>query len=170
MQEIPGYFDFEDVYGEMVERFPSGSRFVEIGVWQGKSACWMLEAIRRSGKQIHLLVVDTFNVLPNQLRLFLNNLKALGDADVSVRIGRSQTISGLPGLFEFVYVDGSHTFDDVWQDLQVWYPRVRAGGVFAGHDYTDQENCPEVRPAVDRFVSERHLPLRVQGASWIIEK
>lgn len=37
---------------------------------------------------------------------------------------------------DFVYIDGMHTFDAVILDLIVWIPKVRQGGIIAGHDYS----------------------------------
>lgn len=39
------------------------------------------------------------------------------------------------GSLDFVYIDGNHSFDYVMQDLIVWSPKVRIGGIVAGHDY-----------------------------------
>jgi len=56
---IPGQFDFDDIYQEMVDRAPvQGAHFVEIGVLFGRSTLFLAEAIRRSGKQIRFDAVD----------------------------------------------------------------------------------------------------------------
>jgi hypothetical protein len=34
-----------------------------------------------------------------------------------------------------VYIDGRHEFDYVMMDLIMWVPKVRRGGIIAGHDY-----------------------------------
>jgi hypothetical protein len=64
-----------------------------------------------------------------------------------------------------VYLDAGHTFPEVWADLEAWWPKVRAGGLVAGHDYlfgvfgedpfAGGPNVIQVQPAVDRFV-RRH--------------
>jgi hypothetical protein len=40
---------------------------------------------------------------------------------------------------DFVYLDAAHDEESVAQDLQDWYPKLRKGGVFAGHDYLNNE-------------------------------
>lgn len=58
---IPGWFDFHDIYLEAVCRAPeTGGHFVEVGVFLGKSSIYMLDAIELSGKQIALDSVDSF--------------------------------------------------------------------------------------------------------------
>ncbi len=39
------------------------------------------------------------------------------------------------GSLDFVYIDGHHDFLPVAQDLATWSPKVRKGGMVAGHDY-----------------------------------
>jgi len=38
--------------------------------------------------------------------------------------------------FAFVYVDARHDYLGVMHDLGAWWPKVRPGGVMAGHDYS----------------------------------
>jgi hypothetical protein len=36
---------------------------------------------------------------------------------------------------DFVYLDGCHSFDYIMTDLIIWEPKVKIGGMVAGHDY-----------------------------------
>eukprot|EP00921_Rhytidocystis_pertsovi_P001788 GHVQ01003078.1.p1 GENE.GHVQ01003078.1~~GHVQ01003078.1.p1 ORF type:complete len:572 (-),score=98.45 GHVQ01003078.1:73-1788(-) len=40
--------------------------------------------------------------------------------------------------FDFVYVDARHDRTSVTQDLHNWWPKLRPGGIMAGHDYVTQ--------------------------------
>eukprot|EP01065_Artemidia_motanka_P027878 TRINITY_DN33076_c0_g1_i1.p2 TRINITY_DN33076_c0_g1~~TRINITY_DN33076_c0_g1_i1.p2 ORF type:complete len:314 (+),score=118.07 TRINITY_DN33076_c0_g1_i1:49-942(+) len=40
------------------------------------------------------------------------------------------------GSLDFVYVDARHDFESALEDMRDWWPKLRAGGLFAGHDYT----------------------------------
>ena len=42
------------------------------------------------------------------------------------------------GRFDFVYIDGLHTYDGVKTDIINYLPLVKDGGVIGGHDYTMQ--------------------------------
>lgn len=42
------------------------------------------------------------------------------------------------GTFDFIYVDARHDRLGVLEDLQAWWPKLRRGGLMAGHDYTEQ--------------------------------
>ena len=39
---------------------------------------------------------------------------------------------------DFVYLDGNHYPAEVWKDLATWWPKVKPGGILAGHDVV----CP----------------------------
>lgn len=39
------------------------------------------------------------------------------------------------GSLDFVYIDGNHSFLNATQDIAFWSPKVRKGGIIAGHDY-----------------------------------
>ena len=37
--------------------------------------------------------------------------------------------------FDFIYIDGDHTYEAVRDDIELWWPKLKVGGIFAGHDY-----------------------------------
>lgn len=49
-------------------------------------------------------------------------------------------------FFDFVYIDGAHDFFSVSEDIRYWLPKVKNGGVLAGHDFNNHET--EVAQAV----------------------
>jgi hypothetical protein len=79
---------------------------------------------------------------------------------------------------DFVYIDGNHEYEWVKTDLKCWYPKVKKGGYFGGHDYTAE--FPGVIQAVDEFCEERKLELKTMdgetfpyythNTDWIIKK
>lgn len=52
------WFSYANLYSEMVNRFPSGSHFFEIGSWKGKSSAYMAVEIVNSGKDIKFDCID----------------------------------------------------------------------------------------------------------------
>lgn len=99
---------------------------------------------------------------------------------------------------DFVYIDANHTYESVVEDITTWYPKIKSGGVLAGHDYLKlefpagekniplllwNEATPEkqnyagmfgVNPAVDEFVDREGYDLNVTdeflGTWWIIKR
>lgn len=84
-------------------------------------------------------------------------------------------------FFDFVYIDADHTKVAVEKDIMAWWPKVRSGGVLAGHDYVEIVlDCGEekvefgVIPAVNEFVANNKLDLHVDNdhpwKSWFVPK
>ena len=58
---------------------------------------------------------------------------------------------------DFVFVDADHSYEGVKADLEAWIPKIRSGGMIAGHDYT--EEFPGVIEAVhERFAGVLNFP------------
>lgn len=38
---------------------------------------------------------------------------------------------------DFVYIDGDHSLEGIYDDIKAWTPKVRIGGIVSGHDYKD---------------------------------
>jgi len=59
-ETIDGWFDFKEFYSSIVNKFSSGSHFIEIGAWLGKSSSYMTVEIINSGKDIQFDIIDTW--------------------------------------------------------------------------------------------------------------
>ena len=70
---------------------------------------------------------------------------------------------------DFVFIDANHSYEAVRDDIRFWWPKLKSGGIFAGHDYLDGE-IPEgtfgVKKAVDEFVQSHRLTLFVVEEKW----
>ena len=61
---------------------------------------------------------------------------------------------------DFVYLDADHTYDAVRGDIENFYPKIKKGGVLAGHDYFNYtfKGIPfGVVRAVNEFTSRNNL-------------
>ena len=68
---------------------------------------------------------------------------------------------------DFAYVDARHDYASVLEDLEAWFPKVKPGGILAGHDYADIEfgkNVFGVKSAVDEFFGARGIPVHCTDA------
>lgn len=62
-------------------------------------------------------------------------------------------------FFDFVYVDANHSYEECLKDLEIWYPKLKRGGILAGHDYTTILPSIDVKRAVDDFVKKHELTI-----------
>ena len=75
---------------------------------------------------------------------------------------------------DFVYIDASHLYDDVVADIAAWWPKVRKGGILAGHDYFLGDGI-WVKKAVDEFAKREdrflyHTMCDAPYLSWWVNK
>jgi predicted O-methyltransferase YrrM len=62
-------------------------------------------------------------------------------------------------FFDFIFIDGLHTYDQLSKDCANYYSKLKPGGIFAGHDYTVIEG---VNRAVNEFAA-KHEKQILQG-------
>jgi len=181
--EIPGWFSFKEIYSDMVKRFPDGAHFIEVGSWMGKSAVFMGVEILNSGKDIKFECIDNWAYEDKNYKwvnpafkeyslkafdTFKENIKPLSSI---IKYHRMDSVDAA-ALYDddslhFVFIDASHEFDDVRNDLKSWFPKVKVGGVIAGDDYS-KELWPGVVKAVDEFFGKGNIEVR--DFSWIYNK
>jgi hypothetical protein len=84
-------------------------------------------------------------------------------SDLRVRLHRQFSYKIAPvfpdSFFDFIYIDGNHTYEFVLRDLLDFAPKVKADGLIMGHDFfhndfAERENYG-VMPAVQTFLRRR---------------
>jgi len=83
--------------------------------------------------------------------------------------------------FDFIFIDADHTYPGISRDLVDWWPKVKRGGAFTGHDYSHQTRRAVNRQiikfgvveAVDEFVKKNNITTfftLYPGSTWGIIK
>lgn len=62
----------------------------------------------------------------------------------------------LDNYLDAIYLDANHTEEAVYFDLCAWYPKVKSGGIIAGHDYTGAHG-KGVQQAVHKFCDDNNI-------------
>ena len=110
--------------------------YLEIGVYEGRSFIWMLENVLTHSTS-RLTGVDIFIPAPVEQR-FLDNIEMSGQGQrVTTIKGYSQIeLRKLPlASFDIIYVDGSHTADDVLTDVVLSWGLLETGGIIVLDDF-----------------------------------
>jgi len=162
------WFTYPTLYTSMVDRFDSPAKFVEVGVWKGRSVAYMAVEIANSNKKIDFYAVDTWDGTspetdPSNIdnlpelqqnpewlyELFLSNIKPVKDYIIPLRMFSLEAAEQFEDeSLDFVFIDASHDYENVKADILAWLPKMKKTGVLAGHDYEG-----EVQRAVDDVFS-----------------
>ena len=187
-QSVPGHFNYENVYKDMIAFAPqySAEKFVEIGAWKGKSICYAGVEIINSGKNIRLDSVDTWEGSPGEPVLmndesvinktlydeFIKNIEPVRRVVTPIKLPSVQAANMYAdnSVF-FVFIDGSHLYEAVKEDILAWLPKVKSGCFIGGHDIDQTEEFNGVRKAVDEILGPGNVKIYNKGwASWLYRK
>ena len=76
------------------------------------------------------------------------------------------------GSLDFLYIDGNHQYEFAKKDIELYYSKIKKGGIIGGHDYT---NSPEterenfgVFKAVNEFFKKKKI--NFYGTDWFVVK
>jgi len=145
---------------------------VEVGVQRGIYS----EIILSRSRVTQLILVDPWREFGGDYRDVANVAQAEHDSAFAeaqqrlARFGERATFWRMTSLeaaaqvaaasIDFVYLDARHDYEHVMDDLRAWYPKVKPGGIMAGHDYLDGDNPSGrfgVRSAVNAFCTANDL-------------
>jgi len=98
----------------------------------------------------------------------LKRLERFGDRYTHIKKASNEAITEVPGLIDFVYIDGSKDENQTWDDITYWWPKLREKGIMFIHDYA-HIRYPHIKFMVDKYF----LPLGVVasnapgGIAWV---
>ena len=164
-----------DLFAELKRRGLKGNA-VEIGVAEGGFSFYLLDCWPGKCYQ-----VDPWRAMSEDEYSDYNNVaqeeqdrryKLVCDTAVrykgrSIPVRKTSAEASLDfkdGFFDFIYIDANHKYEFIKEDIGLWYPKCKTGGIFAGHDYLDgsiKSGEYGVKSAVDEFAVAHSLILNV---------
>lgn len=168
---IPGWADdILPFYQQIAETLPNGGTFVEVGVCAGRSIVYLASRLILLGKlDVHLFAVDSWqgkNFRAQLLETYVRGRANTDEIDMikpiafegarAARLFDDLTVDG-------VFIDSDHEYPGMIEHLQAWVPKVRPGGIIAGHDYS-KADWPGVVQAVDEYFGSGGLGAFVPAA------
>jgi methyltransferase family protein len=178
--ELPAFLNHRGLVGRGAEVGVAGGFFSEqiLRQWQGQ----LLISIDPWAEAPANEYVDVSNVPQEQQEALYDEakrrLEAFGDRSSIWRMTSEEAARRIdPNSLDFVYLDARHDYESVKRDLQLWYERVRRGGLLAGHDYLDGTR-PQgefgVKSAVDEFFAAKGQKVNTTHVdapffSWFVE-
>jgi predicted O-methyltransferase YrrM len=130
-------------------------RFLEIGSYEGRSACWLLETILTDDTS-RLDCVDRFR--GDYTPTFEHNVTVAGAASKVTKLrGYSQEVLRGLALYSYdgAYIDGSHEAAEVLEDMVLVFRLLKNGGILILDDYEWYEHADPLKEpqlAIDAFL------------------
>lgn len=181
-----GWYDYQAAYRMFADEVPEDGTIVELGTYLGRSILDLGAMLQERGKNVRLVGVDPFRLKPNSYQ----HVEVMEDAcrwlprvsDSIIRAGLGDMVSLLQwdsweaaklfddGSVDAVWVDACHEEHAVRKDLAAWWPKVKRGGLFGGHDFS--VIFPGVVGPVTEFAEREGVPLHLDVAlgSWLVRK
>lgn len=154
------WFTYPCVYRLMVSKCRPNGTLVELGAWKGRSSAFLVVEAKNKSPDIDIHIVDTWlgsgehtaGMTDGLHEKFIANMAPLNGHYQAHRMTTDKAVSLFEdGSLDGVFIDADHTYEAVKKDIENWTPKVRSGGILAGHDYI--HTWPGVVQAVNESVS-----------------
>lgn len=123
---------------------PYPAKGIEVGVNRGINSWYMLTECQNISTLIgvdhYQPYVDwdrpiTKDEQDSNYKVLTKNMLLMGDRFNLIKESSQVAASTLDDdAYDFVFIDGGHSIKQVLMDLDSWYPKIRNGGLIAGHD------------------------------------
>ena len=181
------YFYWKDTYDFTTSFFkknPNLKKGVEIGVAGGQNIKHILEHCPRIEKiygidsysqdswdMNHIDInkeFGSFEGLFQEVKLMLSQFG--GRAKLIRKTSLEAVKEFSDESLDFIFLDASHDFDSVFADISSWFPKIKKGGIFMGHDW-DHGNFPGTTKAVKKyFVNYKIYAISSPSHVWYVVK
>ena len=133
---------------------------VEVGVSQGFYSRTLLETTNLD----MLFSIDSWNDGNHNINQYWEargNLDKFANRNVVIMLPSNEAVKLFAdNTFDFIYIDAyAYSGQNDGEILREWYPKLKPGGLFAGHDY--HEHWQRTIKAVDTFIEENDLELNL---------
>jgi len=153
---------------------------VEIGVLRGEFSV----SILNSAPDMFLYLVDAWSyqndvvdmanisqeVSDSDYNIAIENLKPYeGRFEISRKFSHKAVLDFEDDFFDFIFIDADHSYSGCLSDLTLWFPKLKIGGIFSGHDYIPDIKKDAagsefgVKSALDKFLEDKNYELNITG-------
>jgi predicted O-methyltransferase YrrM len=101
---------------------------------------------------------NNLNSLQKSYEFVTEKLRPFGDRFTLLRDYSDNVVNQFEDeSLDFIFIDGLHTYDQVKKDCMNYWPKIKSGGLFAGHDYSV---IPAVNKAVNEFAGSINMKIK----------
>jgi len=150
--------------GFLLKELPKIERYYTVDPWMSYEQ-YDGKKYRRPGHK----VVSSWE---QAMLMYFRNIEPFQHKVITLRMKSTEAVKHvLDKSLDWVYIDANHKYEYVKENLQVWTPKVKPGGIVSGHDYDNPKGYGKgwnVKKAVDEFVPKSLLS--VEGLVWWFKK
>jgi hypothetical protein len=95
----------------------------------------------------------------------MNSLEDYPNAKFIRKTSKEASVEFEDESLDMVFIDAIHLYENVLEDINLWLPKVKKGGILSGDDFTDP--FPGVKKAVNEYFQGKQL---VENGIWYITK
>ena len=145
------------LYSEILLDKWKGSCLISIDAWRHFEDSEYIDMANYTNEQNLDLYADT-----------TLKLREFGERSIIWRMTSEEAAKIMPEkTLDFCYIDADHSYDGVIQDLELWIPKIKSGGIICGHDFiTDGEYYDEKGNLVGVFGVEKAVSEYSEKNNW----
>lgn len=155
-------------------------KWVEIGVRFGRNSKYVLNNYDIS----EIYLIDPYCELPYLTNIFNKksvqehkktakaDLKPFEDKCVWLEDFSQNVVDQFENeSIDIIYIDGDHSYDAVIRDLELYYPKIKKGGLVIGDDYNEKD----VKLAIEAFAKKMDIEYQTSevkngsGKFWFVK-
>lgn len=142
-------------FAEQILTTWSGKVYFAIDPWDD-SVCDYTE------ETLSLYHIDGKGDRTQDMLIAFNRLKKFGTRACFCKMRNEEAALVFGDVLDFVYLDGNHERVPFASDLKRWWPKIKSGGILAGHDIC-MPQVPDfpwganIKPALEEFFAPRSL-------------
>lgn len=190
--DLQGWNSEHDIFPTLFEALRPRV-ILDVGVWKGRSACFLAHQLARLKIDGVVVAIDTFQGSPehwnrdrpdrafDSLRLrhgypglywqFLSNVVLTGMHSRILPLAQTSEnaaliLRRLKLKAELIHIDAAHEYEPVLRDARLYWSLLAPGGALVGDDF----EWEGVARAAREFAAEVGQALEVQNPKWILRK
>lgn len=145
----------------------------EIGTFEGENAKNMLSHLSIK----HIYLIDPYlhynkfshssrESIPHAFDIAQKRLSKFNKKTTYIKKMSEDAVNDISEKLDFIYIDGNHAYKYVKKDIELYYPKIKKGGVIGGHDIWNKEVCK----AFMEFSEQNNLRVNIKYPDWWIVK
>jgi predicted O-methyltransferase YrrM len=137
--EIPTFttnFELLKLYS-LSKTLKRSSVVVEIGSYIGASSIFIAKALSDDSK---LYCIDTWQNDAmtegnwDSYTEFSKNIKSVKNKIIKIRQTSVEAGINFNEMIDLIFIDGDHSYEGVKKDIDIWFPKLKTGGIIIMHD------------------------------------